>query len=78
MKGLIDGDDAERWAIREALADALPPDIFRDGHRATLLDRNVDHSDIAYAVDLDRIALLYVTNKGRRQCESRPARRHSP
>jgi hypothetical protein len=63
MKGLIDGDDAGRWAIREALADALPPDIFRDGHRATLLDRNVDHSDITYAVDLDRIALLYVTNK---------------
>jgi Lhr-like helicase len=63
LKGLIEGDEARRWAIREALADGLPADIFREGHRATLLDRNGGHAEIAYAVDLDRIALLYVTNK---------------
>lgn len=63
LKALIEGDDAERWNVREALAAALPSDIFRDGHRAALLDRTVGHSEIAYAVDLDRIALLYVTNK---------------
>ena len=40
-----------------------PPDIFRQGHRDVLLDPNVPHAHIAYAVDLDRIALLYVTNK---------------
>jgi hypothetical protein len=63
MKALVEGDDEARWRARRELADALPSDIFREGHRNVLLDANVPHSHIAYAVDLDRIALLYVTNK---------------
>ena len=60
---MIEGDDAARWVVRRELADVLPSDIFRQGHRTVLLDPDVDHSHIAYAIDLDRIALLYVTNK---------------
>ena len=52
-----------RWAMRRELADVLPSDIFRHGHRNVLLDPEVPHAHIAYAIDLDRIALLYVTNK---------------
>jgi hypothetical protein len=63
MKTLIEGDDAARWAARRELADVLPSDIFRQSHRNVLLDPEVPHAHIAYAVDLDRIALLYVTNK---------------
>jgi hypothetical protein len=63
MKTLIEGDDAARWAVRRELADVLPSDIFRQSRRSVLLDPNVPHAHIAYAVDLDRIALLYVTNK---------------
>ena len=63
LKALIEGDDAARWAVRRELADVLPSDIFRQGHRNALLDPDVPHSHIAYAIDLDRIALLYVTNK---------------
>jgi hypothetical protein len=63
FKTLVEGDDAVRWAVRRELADVLPSDIFRQGHRNVLLDPDVPHSHIAYAIDLDRIALLYVTNK---------------
>jgi hypothetical protein len=63
MKGLIEGDDASRWKMRQEMADALPDDIFNAGHRAALLDPKVDHSEIAGIINLDRIALLYVTNK---------------
>ena len=52
-----------RWAVRRELADALPSDIFRQGHREVLLDPDVPHAHIAYSVELARIALLYVTNK---------------
>jgi hypothetical protein len=63
FKTLVEGDDAARWAVRRELADVLPWDIFRQGHRNALLDPDVPHANIAYAIDLDRIALLYVTNK---------------
>jgi hypothetical protein len=63
MKSFIEGDDATRWAARRELADALPPDIFRQAHNDALLDATIEHSHIAYCVDLNRIALLYVTNK---------------
>jgi Helicase conserved C-terminal domain len=63
FKTLVEGDDAARWAMRRELADLLPSDIFRQGHRNVLLDPAVPHAHIAYAIDLDRIALLYVTNK---------------
>src|SRR6516162_6752243 len=63
FKTLVEGNDADRWALRRELADVLPSDIFRQGHRNVLLDPDVPHAHIAYAIDLDRIALLYVTNK---------------
>ncbi len=63
MKSLVDGDDQTRWETRRELADALPSDRFQRGHRDSLLDRGIGHAHIAYAVDLNRIALLYVTNK---------------
>ncbi|AHY52455.1 DEAD/DEAH box helicase family protein [Bradyrhizobium japonicum] len=63
FKAMVDGDDASRWAVRRELADVLPSDIFCQGHRSVLLDPDVPHAQIAYAIDLDRIALLYVTNK---------------
>jgi hypothetical protein len=63
MKALIEGDDATRWQVRNAMADALPRDIFWKGHRDTLLDANIAHSHIVHVIDLNRIALLYVTNK---------------
>lgn len=63
FKTLVEGDDASRWALRRELADVLPSDIFCQGHRSVLLDPDVPHAQIAYAIDLDRIALLYVTNK---------------
>jgi hypothetical protein len=63
MKGLIEGDDAQRWVVRQAMANALPDDVFQAGHRRALLDPAVGHEQIACAIDLDRIALLYVTNK---------------
>jgi helicase-like protein len=63
MRALIDGDDAARWQARHAMADALPRDIFWKGHRDTLLDPKIEHSHIAHIIDLNRIALLYVTNK---------------
>jgi hypothetical protein len=63
MKRLINGSDQERWAVRRDLASALPDDLLREGHTAVLLDPNVSHDEIAGSLDLDRIALLYVTNK---------------
>jgi Helicase conserved C-terminal domain len=63
MKAFIEGDDAARWAARRELADALPSDIFRQAHYDAMLDATIDHSHMAYSVDLNRIALLYVTNK---------------
>jgi hypothetical protein len=63
FKALIEGDDEARWVVRRELADVLPSDIFRQGHRTVLLDPDVPHSHVAYTIDLDRIALLYVTNK---------------
>ena len=63
MKALIEGDDAARWQARKEMADALPDDIFQAGHRKALLDPNIDHSHIAGIINLNRIALLYVTNK---------------
>jgi len=63
FKTLVEGNDADRWEVRRELADVLPSDIFRQGHRNVLLDPDVRHAHIAYAIDLDRIALLYVTNK---------------
>jgi hypothetical protein len=63
MKALIEGSDSERWTIRQALAMHLPDDIFQAGHRGALLDVGISHDQIACAIDLNRIALLYVTNK---------------
>jgi hypothetical protein len=63
MKRLIEGDDGHRWAVRNEMANSLPSDVFQSGHRNILLDPIVSHDDIAGAVDLNRIALLYVTNK---------------
>lgn len=63
LKSFIEGDDQVRWSVRRALADALPSDIFWQGHRDCLLDKSIEHAHIAYVVDLNRIALLYVTNK---------------
>lgn len=63
FKTLVEGDDADRWAVRQELASVLPMDIFCPGHRTILLDPKVPHAHIAFAIDLDRIALLYVTNK---------------
>jgi hypothetical protein len=63
LKTFIDGDDQARWGARRELADALPSDVFRQGHRNSLLNPGIDHSHITYTVDLNRIALLYVTNK---------------
>ena len=50
-------------AARQAMTNALPDDVFQAGHRDALLDPAVGHDQIACAIDLDRIALLYVTNK---------------
>ena len=63
MKALIEGDDAARWRVRKDMADTLPNDIFENGHRMALLNTNTDHSDIAGIINLNRIALLYMTNK---------------
>jgi hypothetical protein len=63
LTSLIGGDDTVRWRIRKEMADALPDDIFQASHRDALLAASVSHSDIAAIVDLNRIALLYVTNK---------------
>jgi Helicase conserved C-terminal domain len=63
LKSLIEGDDATRWKVREAMAGALPDDIFQEGHRQVLLDNSVSHDQVATIIDLNRIALLYVTNK---------------
>jgi hypothetical protein len=63
MKGLIEGDEAARTAVRAQMAAALPDDVFRNWHRRVLLDPAVSHDDIAAVINLDRIALLYVTNK---------------
>jgi len=63
LKSLIEGDDQARWQARQEMAASLPDDVFRNGHRAALLNPNVSHAEIAAALDLNRIALLYVTNK---------------
>jgi Helicase conserved C-terminal domain len=63
LKGLIEGDDATRWRIRTEMGEALPDDIFQASHRNALLDRAITHSEVAAIIDLNRIALLYVTNK---------------
>lgn len=63
LRGLIEGGDETRWQIRRKLAEALPDDVFAQGYRSTLLDSSIDHSQIASIVNLNRIALLYVTNK---------------
>lgn len=63
LKALIEGDDQARWRARREMATSLPDDIFCAGHRAALLDPRVSHADIAAALDLNRIALVYVTNK---------------
>jgi len=63
LKGMIEGDDAARWNVRKEMAGALPDDVFCAGHRAALLDPKVGHDEIAGIINLDRIALLYVTNK---------------
>ena len=60
---LIEGDDTARWQIRKAMADVLPDDIFQQSHRDAILDLSTTHADIAAIIDLNRIALLYVTNK---------------
>jgi hypothetical protein len=63
MKSLIEGDDAARRRVRTELANALPDDIFQAGHRDILLSDRIPHAHITHAIDLNRIALLYVTNK---------------
>lgn len=63
LKSLIEGDDATRWNVRKAMASALPDDVFQEEHRELLLDKNLTHDQVAAIVDLNRIALLYVTNK---------------
>jgi hypothetical protein len=63
LRSLIEGDEAARWRVRNEMADALPSDVFQASHRDALLDASVSHSDIAAIIDLNRIALLYVTNK---------------
>lgn len=63
MRGLIEGDDTSRWNVRRNMAAWIPEDVFQAGHRAALLDSSVSHAEIAAVVDLNRIALLYVTNK---------------
>jgi Helicase conserved C-terminal domain len=63
MKVLIEGDDAACWLLRREMADALPDDVFKEGHRNALLEKSIDHAQIAAIVNLNRIALLYVTNK---------------
>ena len=63
MKSFIDDNDAVRWQTRKDMAATLPNDIFRMGHVDALLDQKTDHSHIATIIDLNRIALLYVTNK---------------
>jgi hypothetical protein len=63
LKSLIEGDDATRWNVRKAMAGALPDDIFQEGHRQVFLDNSVSHDQVATIIDLNRIALLYVTNK---------------
>jgi hypothetical protein len=63
LKSLIEGDDATRWNVRKAMAGALPDDVFQEGHREVLLDNSISHDQVATIIDLNRIALLYVTNK---------------
>ena len=63
LKSLIEGDDATRWNVRKAMASALPDDVFQEGHREVLLDNSVTHDQVATIIDLNQIALLYVTNK---------------
>jgi Helicase conserved C-terminal domain len=63
LRSLIEGDDAARWLVRKQMAEALPDDIFQAGHRDALLDPQTDHAQIAGIINLNRIALLYVTNK---------------
>jgi helicase-like protein len=63
MKAMIEGDDEARWNVRREMAEALPDDVFCAGHRAALLNAGVDHGQIAGIINLNRIALLYVTNK---------------
>lgn len=60
---MISGDDQTRWQVRRSMADSLPDDIFQQGHRDALLDPALSHADVAALIDLNRIALLYVTNK---------------
>lgn len=60
---LIEGDDAARWQIRNAMAEVLPDDVFQPSHRGAILDPSTTHAEIAAIIDLNRIALLYVTNK---------------
>jgi hypothetical protein len=63
LRTFIDGDDATRWRVRKEMVEALPDDIFQAGHRDALLDPQTDHAQIAGIINLNRIALLYVTNK---------------
>lgn len=63
MKALIEGDDQTRWRIRNEMAASLPDDAFQKGHRDALLDASLTHAEISAMINLDRIALLYVTNK---------------
>jgi len=60
---LIQGDDAARWQVRNAMAEVLPDDVFQPSHRGAILDPSTTHAEIAAIIDLNRIALLYVTNK---------------